>query len=135
MPPRITLDGGDDGRGRAKVFFDRGKTVADSGNFEYAIEMYIQGLSIDPENVEAHRALRAISLRRKISGGRDMGMIDKMKMVKPNDDKQAMLNAEKLLAYVPGDIDRMRAFHQAAEAGGFAATAAWICAILRAGLQ
>ena len=34
-------------RKRAKVFFDRGNTVAGMGNYEYAIEMYIQGLNID----------------------------------------------------------------------------------------
>src|ERR1700676_3106626 len=100
-------DGGDESR--AKVFFDRGKTVAGTGNYEYAIEMYIQGLAVDPENVEAHQVLREISLKRKASGGKDMGMFDKMKLPKSKDEKQAMLNAEKLLAYSPGDTDRMLA--------------------------
>src|SRR5690349_13620294 len=75
-------------RKKAQVFFDRGKTVADTGNFEYAIEMYIQGLNVDPENTEAHQSLRDISLRRKASGGKDMGMMQKMKMPKAKDDKQ-----------------------------------------------
>lgn len=39
-------------RRKARVFFDRGRTVADTGNFEYAIEMYLQGLNLDPEDVE-----------------------------------------------------------------------------------
>lgn len=52
-------------------------------------------------------------------------------MPKGKDEKQEMLSAEKLLAYVPGDISRMVAFYRAAEAGGFTATAAWIEAILR----
>ena len=37
---------------KANVFFQRGQAVANTGNFEYAIEMYMQGLRIDPENVE-----------------------------------------------------------------------------------
>src|SRR5260370_10740194 len=97
---------------KAQVFFDRGKTVADTGNFEYAIEMYIQGLAVDPENVEAHQMLRDISLKRKASGGKDMGMFDRMKLPKSKEEKLVMLNAEKLLAYDPGNTDRMLAVFQ-----------------------
>ena len=45
----------DEGPKRAQIYFDRGKIVAQTGNFEYAIEMYIQGLSFDPDNVAATR--------------------------------------------------------------------------------
>ena len=34
---------------KAKVFFDRGIAVAGTGNWEYAIEMFIQGLTIDAD--------------------------------------------------------------------------------------
>jgi len=118
-------------RKRAKVFFDRAKTVADTGNFEYAIEMYIQGLSVDPENIEAHQALRDISLKRKASGGKDMGMMDKMKMPKAKEEKQLMLNAEKLLAYSPGDISRMVGTLQGAYKAGCYATVLWVGPILQ----
>ena len=63
---------------KATRFFDYGKTVADSGQFDYAIELYIQGLRIDPEAVDQHRARREISLKRKASGGKDLGMMEKM---------------------------------------------------------
>ena len=117
-------------RNKAQVFFDRGKTVADTGNFEYSIEMFIQGLSYDPENVEAHQTLRDISLKRKASGGKDMGMMDKMRMPKAKDDKQAMLNGEKLLAYSPGDSDRMLTVMQGAYRAGCYDTVLWIAPIL-----
>src|SRR5688572_3230484 len=94
-------------RKKAEVFFERGKTVADSGQFEYAIEMYLQGLSIDPENVEAHQFLRDISFRRKAGGGKAMGMLEKMKIKSSKEEKQSMLNCEKLLAYDPGNTDHM----------------------------
>ena len=42
----------DDQRRKAQTFFARGKTVADTGQFEYSIEMYLQGLKIDPEAVK-----------------------------------------------------------------------------------
>ena len=121
----------DEDRKRAKVFFDRGKTVAGTGNYEYAIEMYIQGLAVDPENVEAHQVLREISLKRKASGGKDMGMFDKMKMPKSKDEKQAMLNAEKLLAYSPGDTDRMLAVCQTAYKAGCYDTVLWMGPLLQ----
>ena len=118
-------------RKKAQVFFDRGKTVSDTGNYEYAIEMYIQGLTLDPENVEAHQALRDISLKRKASGGKDMGMFDKMKMPKAKEDKQQMLNGEKLLAYLPGDTDRMQTILESAYRAGFYDTVLWIGPILQ----
>lgn len=118
-------------RKRAKVFFDRAKTVADTGNFEYAIEMYIQGLNVDPENLDAHQALRDISLKRKASGGKDMGMMDRMKMPKAKEEKQQMLNAEKLLAYSPGDVSRMAGVLQGAYKAGCYATVLWIGPILQ----
>jgi tetratricopeptide (TPR) repeat protein len=115
---------------KAQVFFDRGKTVAETGNFEYAIDMYIEGLGVDPENTEAHQALRDVSLRRKASGGKDMGMMTKMKMPKAKDDRQGMLNAEKLLAYSPGDTDRMLNVMQSAYRAGFFDSVLWIAPIL-----
>jgi len=121
----------DEDRKRAKVFFDRGKTVAGTGNYEYAIEMYIQGLAVDPENVEAHQVLREISLKRKASGGKDMGMFDKMKLPKSKEEKQAMLNAEKLLAYSPGDTDRMLAVCQTAYKAGCYDTVLWMGPLLQ----
>jgi len=45
-------------RKKAKVFFDRGKVVAGTGNYEYAIEMLLQGLNVDPEAKDIHQELR-----------------------------------------------------------------------------
>ena len=116
---------------KAQTFFERGNQVAGTGNYEYAIEMYLQGLNIDPENVDAHQTLREFSLKRKASGGKDMGMFDKMK-VKTNssDDKANLLAAEKLLAYDPGNTDRMVQVLQFALKGGFYDTVLWIGPIL-----
>jgi tetratricopeptide (TPR) repeat protein len=117
---------------KAKVFFEKGKTIADTGGYEYAIELYMQGLSLDPEAVDAHRALRDISMKRKASGGKDIGMSDRWSLGKPTkDDKQNLLNAEKLLAYDPGNTDRMVSILQNAHKAGFYDTALWIGPILQ----
>src|SRR5437660_6255334 len=68
----------DDQRRKAQTFFARGRTVADTGQFEYAIEMFLQGLTIDPEAVDAHKDLRTIALKRKASGGKALGMLERM---------------------------------------------------------
>jgi len=118
-------------RKKAKVFFDRAKTVADTGNYEYAIEMYLQGLSLDPEAVDAHQSMRDISLKRKASGGKTLGMFERMKLKSGKDDKQNMLNAEKLLAYDPGNTDYMLSLMESAHQGGFYDTVMWIGPILQ----
>ena len=111
-------------RNKAQRFFEQGRKVADTGNFEYSIEMYLQGLAIDPENTEAHQQLRDMSIKRKGSGGKKLGMFEGMKLKKTSkDDKENLLNAEKLLAYEPGDKYLMLAVTQAAHKGGYYDTA------------
>jgi hypothetical protein len=115
-------------RAKAKVFFDHGRTVAGNGNFDYGIEMFLQGLALDPDAVEAHQEMRDISLKRKASGGKAMGWIAAMKAKRSSggDDKTNMLNAEKQLAYEPGNTDHMQAILQSAYRGGFYDTVMWI---------
>lgn len=120
-------------RKKAQIFFDRAKTVADTGNFEYGIELYLQGLNIDPENTDAHQYIREISLKRKATGGKrsDIGMFEKMKLAKATkDEKLNTLNAEKLLAYDPGNMDRMVNMFQCAIRAGYFDTAMWVGAVL-----
>ena len=125
-PPTETYrDVPDEDRKRAQELFDKGKKVSDTGNFEYAIEMYLSGLNIDPENTDAHKALRDLSLKRKASGGKGLGMAEKWKM-KKGDDRQNLINAEKLLAYDPGDLGNMVSVFEAAYKAGFYDTVMWI---------
>lgn len=119
-------------RKKAKQFFDYGNTAVGTGNYEYAIEMYLQGLNVDPDSVEAHQTLRDISLKRKASGGKSIGFMDGMKLKRPTkDDKQNLLNNEKLLAYDPGNTDYMVGILQNALRAGFFDTVMWIGPILQ----
>jgi tetratricopeptide (TPR) repeat protein len=117
---------------KAQVFFDYGTSAASTGNYEYAIEMYLQGLALDPDSTDAHQKLRDISLKRKASGGKDLGFMDKMKLGKAgNDDRASMVNATKLLSYDPGNTDRMLQILQAALRAGFYDTVMWLGPILQ----
>ena len=104
--PKGYRDIPEEDQAKARTFFEKGDQLVKQGGYDYAIEMYLQGLNYDPENVEAHQTLREVSLKRKASGGKDLGMMQKMK-VKTNssDEKQNMLAAEKLLAFDPGNLE------------------------------
>jgi hypothetical protein len=117
-------------RRRAQVFFDRGRTVFDTGNYEYAIAMYIEGLSWDPENMAAHQTTREIALTRKARGGKPIGMFGAKapSLPKPakDDFKRQMLNAETMLSYDPGNTDHMLAVAEAAQKGSYFNVVRWI---------
>jgi tetratricopeptide (TPR) repeat protein len=113
-------------RKRAQVFFDRGRTVFDTGNYEYAIAMYIEGLSWDPENMAAHQTTREIALTRKARGGKPMGMFAKLPKAAKTDFKRQMLNAETMLSYDPGNTDHMLSVADAAQKASFFAVVRWI---------
>jgi tetratricopeptide (TPR) repeat protein len=124
-------------RRKAKVFFDKARTVADTGQFDFAIAMFLDGLGIDPDCVEAHQALREVSLKRKASGGKGLGFFEKTK-IKTNtgDDTQNMLGFEKRLAFDPGETDPMLGILQSALRAGYVATVMWIGPeLLRANMQ
>jgi len=119
-------------RAKAKSFFDSARTRGTTGNFEYCIELYLNGLSFDPDAVEAHQELRDFSMKRKASGGKSLGFFEAMKLRRSSkDDKQNMLNAEKLLAYDPGNTDYMVSLMQNAHRGGYFDTVLWIGPILQ----
>jgi tetratricopeptide (TPR) repeat protein len=117
---------------KAAGFFEKARVVADTGNLEYAIEMYLQGLAIDPEAIDAHKAMRQVALVRRANGGKSMSMSQRWGLPKAakDDHKQAMLNAEKQLAYDPGNADHMVGVLTSAQKGGFYDTVIWIGDIL-----
>ena len=116
---------------RAKKLFEHAKTVAETGNYDYAIELYLQGLAEGPDNVPIHAEVRRISLTRKATGGKALGTFKAMG-IKTNskDQKQNLLNAEKLLSYDPGSQSHMTAMVKAAAAAGYVDTVRWIGPIL-----
>ena len=119
-------------RDKAEVFFGHGRAVAGTGNYDYAISMFIDGLNLDPDSVPAHQELRDISLKRRVSGGKTMGWMESMKLKKPGgDDKAHMLAGEKLLGYDPGNTDYMLTVFQYAFRAGYYDTVMWMGPILQ----
>jgi tetratricopeptide (TPR) repeat protein len=121
QPPSI------EGPGKGKAFFDRAKTVAGTGNYDYAIDMYIEGLNREPFNIEEHKNLRDTALRRKVTGGKPAGGLLGPKLpYKGKTPKEAMLNAEFVLAKDVGHIPSMLTIFRNAIAAELNPVALWI---------
>ena len=94
---------------KARRFFEHAQTVADSKNYDYAIDLYIDGLRHDPDNMDRHEELLEVAKRRKVSGGKKAGLRDKLKSI-GSDRIAKMLDAEKIWAMDFADPSLMREF-------------------------
>jgi tetratricopeptide (TPR) repeat protein len=125
-----------EGPGKGRAFFDRAKTVAATGNYDYAIQMYVSGLDREPFNVAEHQALREVALTRKVKGGKAgggfAGLMGPKLPYKGKTPKEALLNAESVLAKDPGHIPSMVTMIRNASELGLKDVVLWIGPILMA---
>jgi len=120
-------------KNKARVFFQRGSEVAYALQYDYAIEMYLDGLAFWPDAIEeGHTPLREIALRRAEAGGKKSGMMDKSKYAKlsTKNPKDAMLKAEYMLCKDPKHAGHMTDMIKAALEGEFRETALWMSHLL-----
>ena len=117
---------------KAKAFFERGEEVADRDNFDYAIEMYLEGLRCAPEALEeGHKPLRHIALIRQGKGGKKPSIMDKVKrQFSGKSPLDEMLKAEYLLAKDPDHVPHAEAMLKACVAGGYVKTGEWIADLI-----
>lgn len=92
---------------KARRFFEHAQVVSEARNYDYAIECYINGLRHDPDNMSKHEALRDVSLKRKVGGGKPAGLGAKFKSI-GSSAVDKMLQAEKLWAMDPLNVKHMR---------------------------
>ncbi|MDP6543146.1 MAG: hypothetical protein QGH60_04090 [Phycisphaerae bacterium] len=119
------------GPGKGKAFFERAEQVAETGNWDFAIELYIEGLKREPGNVEqGYQRLRDISLSRKAQGGKGPGMGDKFKRRPGKDLETNLVNSAFLLAKEPGSQQFMNQIRQCAVKLELNGVVKWICDIL-----
>ncbi|MHC4126235.1 MAG: hypothetical protein ACYSRR_07265, partial [Planctomycetota bacterium] len=70
----------DDQLVRAAAFFERAKAVAAEGNFNYAIDMYLEGLRCVPDALEeGHIPLCELAFHRQGQGGKKPSMVEKFR--------------------------------------------------------
>jgi len=112
---------------KARVFFERAREAAESGNYDYAIEMYLGGLSHAPDALEeGHLPLCELALHRKGKGGQKPSMMERVKRLRGKTPLEQMLNAEYLFAKDPDHLPYAEAMLKAAVAGGYNRMANWI---------
>jgi tetratricopeptide (TPR) repeat protein len=117
--------------GKGKAFFDRADQVAETGNWDFAIQMYLEGIRREPGNLErGHKPLRNVSLRRKAEGGKPAGLVEQFKRKANKDPLESLVNAEYMLAKDPGNVAHMFALLRALEKLQQHQAMQWICDIL-----
>lgn len=117
---------------RASVFFDKAQKVAEKGNYDYAIDMYLEGLRNAPDATKAgHIKLRELGMKRAEKNGKKPSMMEKVKALKSKKDPlDQMLSAEMLLAKDPMNIDYAESMLKAAIEGQWGQTSLWIADII-----
>lgn len=112
---------------KAKVFFEKARKIAETDNFDYAIDMYMEGLRCAPDAVdEGHVKLREMAFARKMKGGAGPSVMDKIKHMGGKAPLERMINAEYLFAKDPGNLKYAEAILNAAASGGYKETVKWI---------
>ena len=117
--------------GKGKAFFERADQVSETGNWDFAIAMYLEGISREPENLDrGHKPLRKVSINRKAQGGKPAGMIDQIKRRPCKDPVRNLVNAEYLLSKDPGSVQNMMQVLQAARKCDLIGLVHWISLII-----
>jgi tetratricopeptide (TPR) repeat protein len=112
---------------KARVFFERAGQVAQSNNFDYAIDMYLEGIRCAPDALEeGHIALHQLALFRQTKGGRKPSVSERIKGLRGKTALERMINAEYLFAKDPDHLPYAEAILKAALAGDYRRTAKWI---------
>jgi len=116
---------------KTRAFFEKARKVAETKNFDYAIDMYLEGLRYTPEAIEeGHLPLGELALQRQRRGGKKPTMMERMKRLRGKTPLEQMLNAEYLFAKDPNHLPYAEAMLKAAVAGGYKKTANWIANLI-----
>ncbi|NQV33634.1 MAG: hypothetical protein HQ515_13160 [Phycisphaeraceae bacterium] len=125
---RVNVDSNHDA---AMLFFAKAEKTAQQGNYDYAIDMFIDGLRKDPEALEdGHLALARIGLRRQAHDGKKPSIVERAKLLYGKTPLDQMLNAEYLYAKDPSHLAYAEAMLKASVAGGYTRTAGWIANLI-----
>lgn len=115
----------------AKAFFDKAWKAAQTKNYDYAIEMYLDGLRRAPDALEeGHLPLIEVGLQRRAGGAKKPTMVERVKHLRGKTPLEQMLNAEYLFAKDPDHLPYAEAMLKAAVDGGYSKTAHWIANLI-----
>ena len=90
-------------------------TIGDARWLRQEIESLVERLSANPADLALHKQLRETALRYKASGGRDVGLLDRLRRA-PKDPLRRLLHVERLWAFDLANDERLFRVAQALEA-------------------
>jgi len=123
----MPMDGIDPLLAKATGMFAKAREVAGTNDYDYAINLYLDGLRYMPDALEdGHIPLCELALVRRKKGGKKPTMVEKVKRLHAKTPLEQMLNAEYLFAKDPNNLAFAGAMLKAAIDGGFTRTANWI---------
>ncbi|MCK4886276.1 MAG: tetratricopeptide repeat protein [Planctomycetes bacterium] len=112
---------------KAMAFFAKAESLAGTGNYDYAIEMYLEGLKSAPDALKkGHLALHQLALRRQVKGGKKPSMMERMKRMRGKTPVEQLINAQHLFSKDPDNISYAEAVLKACIAGEYDKTAQWM---------
>jgi len=119
------------GVAEARAFFAKARTAAEKKEYDFAIDMYLDGLIRAPDALEeGHLPLCELGLQRRGKGGKRPSMVDRVKRMRGKNPLEQMLNAEYLFVKDPDNLAYAEAMLKAAVEGGYKRTAHWIANLI-----
>jgi tetratricopeptide (TPR) repeat protein len=115
----------------ARAFFAKARTAAEGKQYDFAIDMYLDGLIRAPDALEeGHLPLCELALQRRGKGGKRPSMMDRVKRMRGKTPLEQMLNAEYLFVKDPDNLSYAEAMLKAAVEGDYKRTAHWIANLI-----
>ncbi len=115
----------------ARSFFAKARAAAERKQYDFAIDMYLDGLIRAPDALEeGHLPLCELGLQRRGQGGKKPSMMDRVKRMRGKTALEQMLNAEYLYVKDPDNLSYAETMLKAAVDGGFHKTAHWLANVI-----
>ena len=130
--PRGRLIGSAEGEARARKLFAHAQKAADTRNYDYAIELYVNGLAHWPNAIEEGlKKLRVVATARQLAGGKPPGFMTARKYPTGGKDAAVNLNnALHLFGLNPSSAAYMEQILQLAATVKCDAVVQWIAPVL-----
>jgi len=117
--------------GKGRAFFERADEVAETGNYDFAVELYLEGIKREPDNIpRGHQKLREAGLRRKIKGGKPANLMEQFKHRGGKTAMDRLVKASYMLAKDPGSLAYMEQILQSALSLNLREVVRWISGIM-----
>lgn len=126
------LVGTPEGIETARKLFAHAKKAEDTRNYDYAIELYVQGLAHWPDAIEEGlKKLRVVATARKLQGGKSASFMMRRKWPTNTRDPNVNLNnGLRLFGFDPSDLGAIEPLLELATKARCDRVGQWICPIL-----